>query len=135
VGLDHVIGYLKGGMKAWIEAGFEQAHVPQISVLELQERVQQGAFVLDVRSDGEWSSGHVPGATHILGGDVPKRVGEIPQDRTVHVICGTGYRSSVAASVLRRAGFRDVVNMVGGMTAWNRRGLPVETDVAASQAA
>lgn len=129
VGLDEICGYLKGGMKAWVEAGYEQAHVPQISVDELHDRLKKGAQVVDVRSEGEWRSGHIEGAQHIMGGDLPGRTSEVPDDRTVHVICGSGYRSSVAASVLRRAGFKDIVNVVGGMTAWNRRGLPVVSTV------
>ncbi len=120
VGLDNVVGYLKGGMKAWIEAGYPQDHLPQISVGELRERLDRGAFVLDVRSDGEWNSGHIEGAEHIMAGHLPQHAAELPHDRAIHVICGSGYRSSVASSILRRAGFRDVVNVVGGMTAWSR---------------
>jgi len=124
VGLDDVRGVLSGGVRAWIEAGGEQAHVPQVSVEEMSERMKKGAFLLDVRGAGEWTAGHVEGATWIMGGDLAKRAAELPTDRAVHVICGSGYRSSVAASVLKRAGFRDVVNVVGGMTAWNLRKLP-----------
>lgn len=127
VGLDDVRGCLRGGMRAWIEAGGEQAHVPQISVEELSERMAKGAFLLDVRTVNEWTVGHVEGSTHLMGGDLAKRAAELPQDRAVHIICGSGYRSSVAASVLRRAGFREVVNVAGGMTAWNQRQLPTVT--------
>jgi hydroxyacylglutathione hydrolase len=132
VGLDEVRGVLRDGMRAWIEAGGEQAHVPQISVEELSERMKKGAFLLDVRGAGEWTAGHVEGATHIMGGDLAKRAAELPTDRAVHVICGSGYRSSVAASVLRRAGMRDVVNVAGGMNAWNLRKLPTVTEQAAA---
>jgi hydroxyacylglutathione hydrolase len=127
VGLDDVRGYLKGGMAAWVEAGHEQAHVSQISVGELSEivRSNKDAFVLDVRADSEWNSGHIESATHIMGGDLPKRAGELPRDRKIYAVCAAGYRSSVATSVLKRAGFRDVVNVDGGMGAWNRQKLPV----------
>jgi len=125
VGLDDVRGYLKGGMAAWVEAGHEQAHVPQISVGELAALKGTGAFILDVRADGEWNGGHIEGATHIMGGDLEKRAGELPRDRKIYAVCAGGYRSSVATSVLKRAGFRDVVNVDGGMNAWNRQKLPV----------
>jgi len=125
VGLDDVRGYLKGGMTAWVEAGHEQAHVPQISVGELAALKGAEPFILDVRADGEWNAGHIEGATHIMGGDLPTRAGELPRDRKIYAVCGGGYRSSVATSVLKRAGFRDVVNVDGGMTAWNRQKLPV----------
>lgn len=134
VGLDDVRGSLCGGMRAWSEAGGEQAELPQISVEELSERMKKGAFLLDVRSANEWTAGHVADAIHIMGGDLAKRVGELPTDRAVHIICGSGYRSSVAASVLRRAGFREVVNVVDGMGAWNQRKLPTVSEQVASVA-
>lgn len=131
VGLDDVRGHLEGGMQAWIEAGHELAHVPQISVRELAERIARGngsrPFVLDVRSDAEWKAGHIEGAVHIHAGDLPGRAGDVPRGAAVHVICGSGYRSSIAASVLRRAGAGQVVNVVGGMGAWNEQRLPTVT--------
>lgn len=125
VGLDDVIGHLKGGVIAWIEAGMEQAHLPQISVEELHAK--RDPYVVDVRGDGEWNGGHIEDAQHLMAGDVPKRMAEIDKTRDVHVICGTGYRSSVASSLLQRAGYRSIFNVVGGMTAWRKRGLPVTT--------
>jgi hydroxyacylglutathione hydrolase len=77
-------------MPAWIEAGYELVPVPQISVGELeQQRRRAGPFVLDVRSRAEWVAGHVEGAVHMPGGDLPKRTGEIPKDTQVHVICAS----------------------------------------------
>jgi hydroxyacylglutathione hydrolase len=124
VGLDDIQGYLKGGMAAWIEAGLEQEHVPQVSVEELRLHVNQG-LVLDVTSDSEWKSGHIEGATHIMAGNLPKRLNEVPRDKEIHVICGSGYRSSIASSILTNAGFGKIVNVLGGMTAWKHRGFPV----------
>ncbi|HUS06474.1 MAG TPA: MBL fold metallo-hydrolase [Bryobacteraceae bacterium] len=124
VGLDDVRGYLKGGMAAWIEAGFEQEYLPQQSVRELADQLAERPFVLDVRSQGEWNSGHIAGATHIPGGELPKRTHDVPQDRPVHVVCGSGYRSSIAASVLARAGFQHIINIAGGMGAWKEQNLP-----------
>ncbi|MEO5936495.1 MAG: MBL fold metallo-hydrolase [Terriglobales bacterium] len=123
VGLDDISGYLKGGVTAWIEAGLDQGHLPQISVEELQQK--KDACILDVRGDGEWNGGHIGCAQHIMAGDVPKCLGEIDRTRDIHVICGTGYRSSVAASYLKKHGFPGVFNVVGGMTAWKKRGLPL----------
>ena len=121
VGLDDVRGYLAGGMKAWTEAGFATAQLPQISVDELRGRIAQGAFVLDVRTKNEWNAGHIEQAQWLMAGDLPKHVDELPRDKTIHVICGTGYRSSISTSVLRRAGFKEVVNVTGGMSAWNKK--------------
>jgi hydroxyacylglutathione hydrolase len=128
VGLDDVRGFLKGGMTAWVEAGYNLSHVPQVSVMQLSDLPRSEAFVLDVRADGEWNAGHIEGATHIMGGELPKRAQELPRDRTIYAVCGAGYRSSIATSVLRRAGFRHVINVDGGMTAWNRQKLPVVSE-------
>ena len=135
VGFDDVRGSLKSGMKAWIEAGLEQAHLPQISVCELAEKLdrvedEKYLFVLDVRSPGEWKSGHIKHAIHIPGGSLPRRVAEIPRDQPVHVICGSGYRSSIATSVLQRAGHTNLLNVVGGMGAWNAQRLPTTMEKA-----
>ncbi|HTK95994.1 MAG TPA: MBL fold metallo-hydrolase [Terriglobales bacterium] len=124
VGLDKVHGYLKGGMAAWVEAGYNLSHVPQISVMQLSDIPKADGLVLDVRGDAEWQGGHIEGATHIMGGELPKRAGELPRDANIYVVCGAGYRSSIATSVLRRAGFRHVTNVDGGMGAWNRQKLP-----------
>lgn len=126
VGLDNIAGSLKDGMKAGIEVGFGQAHIPQISVEELAALPNR--FILDVRSDAEWNSGHIQGAVHVFGGNLPKRTDEVPRNAPVNVICGSGYRSSVAASVLARAGYKSVFNVVGGMTAWNHRRLATVTE-------
>ena len=85
--------------------------------------------MIDVRSDAEWDAGHIGAARHIMAGDLPDRVAEIESiEEPVAVICGTGYRSTVATSVLQRAGVTDIVNVTGGMNAWLSAGLPVVTD-------
>jgi hydroxyacylglutathione hydrolase len=128
VGLDDVAGYLAGGIAAWRTAGLPMRHTPVQSVHDVHERLASGAAfnVLDVRGDGEWASGHVEGAHHIHGGELAGRLAELPPgDAPLAVICGGGYRSTVAASVLERAGFENVVNVTGGMSAWRAAGLPV----------
>ncbi len=125
VGLDDIRGTLRGGLSAWIQAGFEQAHIPQVSVAELRERLARDqAYLLDVRTDAEWRSGRIEGAHYIMAGYLAERLGELPRDKPLHIICGSGYRSSIAASLLRRSGFRDVTNVVGGMTAWKQQNFP-----------
>lgn len=126
VGLDRVAGSLKGGMHTWIDAGFRLSHVRQQSTIEFRESELGHSFLLDVRSPEEWKIGHIADAVHIPGGSLKKRIGELPRDRTIHVMCGSGYRSSVATSLLLRAGFSDVVNLAGGMAAWRAQGLPLE---------
>ncbi|HSL22187.1 MAG TPA: MBL fold metallo-hydrolase [Vicinamibacterales bacterium] len=130
VGLDQVEGHLKGGMNAWIAAGLPASRTAQLSPAELHDRLQRGEpiRVIDVRSDAEWRSGHVDGATHIMGGLLPDRTSELMEARSpLAVVCGAGYRSTVAASVLERAGVGPVYNVTGGMTAWTKAGLPTTT--------
>jgi hydroxyacylglutathione hydrolase len=123
-GFDRILGWLQGGMDAW---------TGEIAALR---RVQPGdvaterATVIDVREDGEWRDGHVQGAVHIPGAQLPARVDEVPAGRVL-VICGSGYRSAIAASLLARAGRDDIAHVVGGMDAYRSAGLPVVTDTPA----
>ncbi len=128
VGLDDVRGYLEGGMDAWQNMGFSTARLATMSVRELAARLA-GAdppLVLDVRTDQEWNAGHIDGAWHIHGGLLEDRIAEVPRDREVAVICGTGYRASIAASFLKRAGCEQVTNVLGGMTAYQEAATPTE---------
>jgi hydroxyacylglutathione hydrolase len=127
VGLDNVKGYLKGGFKTWLLAGYPVAHVPQISTMELQQRLANNKIVVvDVRNPNEWRNGHIAGAKHMPAGEIQRRATELPKEKPIHVICGSGYRSSLATSILRREAFPDVTNVMGGMTSWTKAGLPVE---------
>ena len=125
VGLDDVQGWLRGGMSAWTSAGLPVQHTEQITPTELRQRLgaPDRTQVLDVRTDSEWHGGHLPGAVHIMGGYLPDRIGNLPPDRPLVVMCGSGYRSTIAASVLERAGFKHVTNLTGGMQAWKDAGL------------
>lgn len=127
VGLDDVRGCLDGGLEKWIAAGYPVTHVRQLTPAEFVEvRRDAPMHVVDVRAADEWNSGHISGARHIMGGLLAERLTELPRRGTLAVVCASGYRSTVAASVLERAGFDDVVNITGGMAAWAHAGLPVE---------
>lgn len=109
VGLDDTVGFLEGGMRAWQEAGLPVAQTKWA-------RHDPSIAVIDVRSASEFEAGHVEGAQHIFLGELPERLDELPpRDQPVALICRTGDRSTVAASVLERAGFTNVQNVVGGM--------------------
>jgi hydroxyacylglutathione hydrolase len=127
VGHDRIAGSLQGGFNTWVAAGLEQAHLPQLSVGEVSEAASAGGVVLDVRSPAEWRAGHIASAWHIPLGDLPERLGELPGELRLHVICGSGYRSSIACSILQRTGFKELRNTLGGMAAWYAQGLPVTT--------
>ena len=84
--------------------------------------------VLDVRTEREWKAGHIDEAIHIHGGMLQQRFAEVPKDKPVAVICGSGYRASIASSFLKREGYQSVNNVVGGMSAWKAAGLPTTTN-------
>jgi rhodanese-related sulfurtransferase len=98
-----------------------------VSIADAASLRDAGAFVLDVREPDEWSQGHIPGATLIPLGELAGRVGELPRDRSIVVICRSGNRSAQGRDVLLGAGFPAVTSVTGGMTDWIAAGLPVET--------
>jgi rhodanese-related sulfurtransferase len=100
---------------------------PAIEPEEAARRVEGGALLLDVREDDEWQSGHAPGARHLPLGRLSAEVTSLPTDRPIVAICRAGGRSEQATIALIRAGY-DIVNMSGGMRAWEAAGQPVVTD-------
>jgi hydroxyacylglutathione hydrolase len=117
VGLENVAGWLDGGIAAWCESGREVETLPQIDVEELSSRLGD-LNVLDVRRRGEYRDGHVPDAVNVPLDELPDRVGALDPSKPTAVICAGGYRSSAAASILRRHGFVDLFNVIGGTSAW-----------------
>jgi hydroxyacylglutathione hydrolase len=119
-------GWLAGGMMAWRTSAKPLDGFEQITVHELRQRLgRDGLSVLDVRQPAEWADGHIPGATFVTGAELPERLGDVPDAPAVATVCGSGYRSSVAASLLAANG-RTVVNVLGGMAAWNAADYPTE---------
>jgi hydroxyacylglutathione hydrolase len=84
--------------------------------------------VVDVRQPGEWQQGHIAGAVLKPLGQLAGMVGDLERSRPVAVHCKSGYRSSIASSLLQREGFGEVMNMIGGFDAWRACGLPVAAD-------
>ncbi len=127
VGYESIAGFLEGGLAAWQSAGGEVEGGSAMSVRELAVALEgdDPPLVLDVRQADEYATAHVPGALHLMAGDVPDRLAELPRQRPIAAICASGYRASVAASLLRRAGFRQVAWVRGGVPDWQAAGLPV----------
>jgi hydroxyacylglutathione hydrolase len=89
-------------------------------------------LVIDVRQPSEYEAGHVPGSLAIGAGELPDRLDGLPRDRAIATICASGYRSSVAASLLRAAGFERVAWVPGGVPTWAAGGFPLEYGPAGS---
>ena len=115
---------------AWRTAARPLEILPQSTVWDLHRRMEENPqlLILDVRQPGEWNAGHIEGALHITGAELPSRIEDVPKDRAVATICGSGFRSSVSASLLMHYGHKQVYNVLGGMTAWKAAGLPVSRD-------
>jgi hydroxyacylglutathione hydrolase len=122
VGFENVAGALAGGIAAWVDAGLEIEELPQMSVTDLQ--TDSAALTIDVRRESEFASGHIAGAINVPLHELPRRISELDRAARLSVICQSGYRSSIAASLLQRNGFPSVANVVGGTNAWVRSGLP-----------
>ena len=129
VGIDAERGYLGGGLETWVHAGFELATIPQISAVELCQRLTEDHMqVLDVRREPEWRAGHIAGAQLFsldrFGAQIPTPDTTLPL--VVH--CKSGYRSMIACSLLRKAGYDAVTNLTGGFDAWELAHLPLSRE-------
>jgi hydroxyacylglutathione hydrolase len=130
LGFDNMCGYLCGGMNQWQEAGKPFRRFGTISVTQAKTAMESGDIILlDVRDPSEWiEDGYIKGATRIFFADLQKRISEVAKDKPVVVTCSVGNRSSLALSFLEQAGFEDVSNMLGGITAWINLGYPIKKD-------
>ena len=128
IGFDHVAGYLMDGLTSLADRQDLDASTERLSPQTAADRVaQSGALLVDVRGPGERAQRHIEGSVSIPLNQLAARVGELPRDRTVIVYCAGGYRSSIAASLLKRAGLENVSEMAGGITAWDNAHLPIES--------
>jgi rhodanese-related sulfurtransferase len=112
-------------MSSW-KAAFSSDLPSTISVSDAYNLYQNGAFVLDVRTQEEWNEYHVPNTTLIPLDQLPSRIDEIPSDRQIIVVCRSGNRSQQGRDILLKAGFEQVTSMAGGLTEWRNSGYPIE---------
>jgi hydroxyacylglutathione hydrolase len=124
-----VRGFLEGGMTAWRTEERPVCKIELIDPDELARRVEgpEAPLVLDVRNDAEYAGEHIPGSLHIPYGELGDRFDELPRDRPIAAICRGGKRSGLAASILQREGFGEVVHVGQGVGAWRNGGHPVES--------
>ncbi len=125
VGIEKVDAYLEGGIAGWVESGYQLEYIPQISVqefAELREKEKDDVAVLDVREPGEVAAGALENSVRIPLGQLNGRTQELDRERLLVVHCKGGYRSSIATSILRRDGLRQVINLTGGFDAWKAAG-------------
>jgi hydroxyacylglutathione hydrolase len=129
IGFDNVVGYLGDGMAA-LELRPDLVHqIPRITAPALAEQLheQDPPFVLDVRTEKEWSAGHLDQSHNIPLTHLQERIAEVPVDRAVVIHCEGGYRSAIGASLLASQGRSNVTDLVGGIKAWLASNLPVQS--------
>ena len=127
IGFDHVIGYLEGGLASAAGRPDLIASTERMAPERASELLQRTPAVgIDLRTPAEWAARRIGGTLHIPLNRLEERLDDVPRDRPLLVFCGGGYRSSIAASLLKRAGFTQVSEIAGGTTAWENAGLPME---------
>lgn len=127
IGFDHVAGFLAGGMLA-LRSRPELVHrLDRITARTLAEQLDgsDSPLVVDVRGQGEWSNGHIEGSLNLPLNRLAETTASIPRGRPLVIHCETGYRSSIAASMLLRAGLGPLSDLVGGIAAWKAERLPM----------
>ena len=126
VGYDHAIGYLQGGFNAWKAAGKDFDTIDTVDVPALAGMVQSGEKlrILDVRKPGEWSAEHVDGASHFPLDFINDHMSEINRDDSYYLHCRSGYRSTIAASILKSRGFEKIVDVIGTFEDMIDAGIP-----------
>jgi glyoxylase-like metal-dependent hydrolase (beta-lactamase superfamily II)/rhodanese-related sulfurtransferase len=129
IGLEDAQGYLNGGIDAWRNAGLSLAELSQMTVDVLRRRLQnEDVHVLDVRREREWEEGHIEGASWWPLDNFKVAPPEIDRTVPIAVHCKGGYRSMIACSLLQRAGFQNVINVIGGFDAWQAAKLPISIE-------
>ncbi|HRO74683.1 MAG TPA: rhodanese-like domain-containing protein, partial [Crocinitomicaceae bacterium] len=126
VGFDNTLGYLKGGMAAWTNAGKETDEIRSIKADEFATESQTTNYpIIDVRNQAEYNTGHLDNA-HLLPLDqLNERFSEFPKDKPFYIHCAGGYRSLIAASILKSRGYHDITDIAGGFGAIKNTSLPI----------
>jgi rhodanese-related sulfurtransferase len=132
VGYDNTLGYLDGGIKAWIASGKDIESIKSISAEEFSKKNIENLHVLDVRKDGEYKSTHLENAQHFALDFINENMSDINNKNEYHLYCAGGYRSVIASSILKARGFSDLINIEGGFGAIKKTDLTVSEYVCPS---
>lgn len=125
IGYDHTIGFLKEGINSWINAGFEIDTIERISAKELEKNSnEEELFIVDVRKRSEYASEHLVNAINIPLNEINAHLQEFPKDKNFVLHCAGGYRSMIAASILKQRGWDNFVDVSGGFSAIKNTALP-----------
>ncbi len=131
IGFDHVAGYLEGGVQALAARPDLVGQINRVTAAALAEQLAsvEPPVILDVRTEREWRAKRIPGALNLPLNHLLKRLEDVPRGRELVVHCASGYRSSIAASLLKQHGIADVVDLIGGINAWETVRIPTVAPV------
>jgi hydroxyacylglutathione hydrolase len=127
LGYDNIKGFLQGGISAWYMEALPVDGFYLISVHDLKRKLDKNErmVILDVRGQDEWEAGHIKGSTHVYVGNLENNLDKLPDKCQVVVYCGSARRSNIAASTLKRNGYRKIYNVLGSMAAWKNAGYEI----------
>ena len=127
IGYDLIFGYLSGGIMAWLMSGRPVDQLEQISPHQLAARLEESNVrIIDVRTPAEWIASRINCAEHLPLSDIlADQLPDAQKDEELVLQCGSGYRSNIAASILRQAGYTHVKSLAGGVFAWSNAGYPL----------
>ena len=117
VGYDNSIGFLNGGFESWKNSGFDVATINSITAEELQDKIEENALIFDVRKPGEYNAEHIENSTSTPLDFLNDHITEFPKEEPFYVHCAGGYRSVIAASILKARGFDNLIDVKGGYSA------------------
>jgi glyoxylase-like metal-dependent hydrolase (beta-lactamase superfamily II)/rhodanese-related sulfurtransferase len=123
VGYDNTIGYLKGGFDSWKKSGFEYDTILSVSAETLEKKIEEKAIVFDVRKPGEYAAEHVLDVPSAPLDFLNEHLAEFPKEAPFYLHCAGGYRSMIAASILKARGFHNVIDVYGGFDAIKKTGV------------
>ena len=127
IGIDRVEGILAGGIEAWQNQGLPIEMMRTIGAKQCADDIKKkGMHVLDVRDDNEREEKHIPGSLHTFVGYLEGDIPQLPKEDKLVVHCSVGHRAGLAASILKRNGFTNVYNLLGGIQAWEALNLPLD---------
>lgn len=127
LGFDNLIGYLCPGIKEWRNLGKPTETILTLSATMLKDKLDRKEIMLvDVREDLEWQESHIEGAKNIYVGHLKEKADQLPSDKPIATICGWGGRGGLGASILKKMGFENVYNVLGGTKAWRSLGYPLK---------
>jgi hydroxyacylglutathione hydrolase len=125
LGFDNITGHLCSGIKEWRNDGKPIEQVKTLSAVGLKQKLDKNEIsVVDVRSPSEWEEGYIEGAERIYVGHLMDEARRLPRDKPTASICSVGNRAGLGASILKRAGVKEVYNVLGGMMAWEKLEYP-----------